>query len=213
MNRGVRRLRLFDSDADYEAFLGCAGEAQARIPIRVLAYCIMPNHFHFVLWPSDNDSQARFMHAMTGTHGKRWHRCRGTVGTGSVYQGRYKAFPVQTDSHFLAVCRYVERNPLRARLVTRAEDWRWSSLVDRTRRNPFIRLAEWPVPRPPDWSRLIEESEPTGELQRIRSSLKRGLPIGERLWTRDMTVQLGLESVERGRGRPKKTPGVFFIKK
>lgn len=75
-------------------------QAQTQVPLRVLAYCVMPNHFHVVAWPSHDDELSEFMHWLTLTHSKRWHVYRGTNGTGSVYQGRFKAFPVQTDRHF-----------------------------------------------------------------------------------------------------------------
>lgn len=82
----------------------------------------MPNHFHLVLWPRTDDELPKFMAWLTTTHSKRWHAFRRTTGIGHVYQGRYKAFPVATDTHFLQLARYVERNPPRARLVSRAED-------------------------------------------------------------------------------------------
>src|SRR5262245_46989162 len=126
MNRGVQRRRLFDSPADYEAFMTCLTEVQQRIPLRLFSYCVMPNHFHLVVWPTADGELANFMRILTGTHSKRWHAFRGTSGTGAVYQGRYKAFPIQTDPHFLTVCRYVERNPIRAGLSATAASWPWS---------------------------------------------------------------------------------------
>ena len=88
----------------------------------------MPNHWHLVLWPRQDRDLSRFMGWLTLTHTQRWHAHRGTGGTGHVYQARFKSFPVQADEHFLTVCRYVERNALRAKLVKRAADWRWCSL-------------------------------------------------------------------------------------
>jgi putative transposase len=70
-----------------------------------------------------------FVSWVTMTHAQRWHAYNGTVGSGHLYQGRFKAFPVEKDDHFLKVCRYVERNAMRANLVDRAEDWRWCSLL------------------------------------------------------------------------------------
>jgi hypothetical protein len=88
--------------------------------MRILAYCLMPNHWHFVLWPYDDGDLAAFMHRLTTTHVRRWHLHRHSVGAGHLYQGTFKSFPVQSDAHLLTVCRYVERNPVRARLVDRA---------------------------------------------------------------------------------------------
>src|SRR5713101_412578 len=91
--------------------------AHARTPIRILGYCLMPNHWHLVLWPRDDGQLSEFMRWLTVTHTQRWHAHHHTAGTGPVYQGRFKSFPVQSDEHVITVCRYVERNPLRANLV------------------------------------------------------------------------------------------------
>ena len=78
LNRGVRRLRLFDEIGDYEAFVRVFQQAQTRVPIRCLSYCLMPNHFHLVLWPREDSDIFSFMSWLTLTHSKRWHRWRGT---------------------------------------------------------------------------------------------------------------------------------------
>ena len=95
--------------------------------MRILAYCLMPNHWHFLLWPEWDDELSEFMHQMTTTHVRRWHKAHHSEGAGHVYQGPFKSFPVEDDDHLYTVCRYVERNPVRAGLVGRAEDWVWSS--------------------------------------------------------------------------------------
>ncbi len=148
INRGVRRLQLFDTPDDYAAWFLCFAEAQRRYPVDVFAYCLMPNHFHMVVRPSEDGQLPGFMRVGTVTHSMRWHAFRGTLGSGAVYQGRYRAFPVQTDGHFLRVCRYVEANALRARLVTRAEHWQWSSVASRGRNWHPLKLAEWPMVLP-----------------------------------------------------------------
>ena len=147
LNRANARGRIFERPGDFEAFERVLGEAQSRIPARILAYCVMPDHWHLVLWPSRDGDLTRFMAWVTLTHTQRWHAHRQSAGVGHLYQGRYKSFPVQSDGHFLIVCRYVERNPLRAGLVARAEDWRWSSLWRRGKEGlstpPW--LSPWPV--------------------------------------------------------------------
>jgi len=145
----------------------------------------MPNHFHLVAWPSDDHELSGFMHWSTATHSKRWHSHRQTAGTGSVYQGRFKAFPVQTDPHFLAVCRYVEQNPLRAGLVSRAEDWEWSSLCDRCNNCDHIKLTEWPIPQPENWLDQVNHVEST-PVREIRTSVLRSVPYGSESWRKDL---------------------------
>jgi len=202
LNRGVRRLRLFDRPGDYRAFLKVFREAQERIPIRCLAYCLMPNHFHLVLWPRTDTELSAFMAWLTATHSKRWHAFRGTAGTGHVYQGRYKAFPVSSDTYFLRLCRYVERNAVRAGLVERAEDWRWSSLGQRARGLSTIALTEWPVARPPDWSDLVQ-LDVVEEIQELRQAVSRGSPYGPDDWRVQIAGQLQLSSSLGSVGRPR----------
>ena len=131
-NRGVARLALFEKEGDYEAFERVLSEALLEHPTRLLGYCIMPNHWHLVLWPRKEGELTEFLRWLTHTHVMRWHAHFGTSRTGHLYQGRFKAFPIQTDDQLYTVLRYVERNPLRAELVDRAENWRWSSLWRRT---------------------------------------------------------------------------------
>jgi putative transposase len=201
LNRGVRRLRLFDAHGDYRAFLKVFAEAQARIPVRCLAYCLMPNHFHLVMWPKTDTELSAFMAWLTATHSKRWHASRRTAGTGHVYQGRYKAFPVSSDTHFLRLCRYVERNPLRAGLVVRAEDWPWSSLAHRARRRSTIALAGWPVTRPPDWIDLVQ-LDVSDETQDLRRAVNRSSPYGPTSWCVQIAGELDSASSLAPIGRP-----------
>jgi len=209
LNRGVRRMQLFDDPEDYFRFLEIVGQAQHRTPVRCLSYCLMPNHFHMVLWPAEDGDLSKFMFWLLTTHSKHWHFRRGTAGTGHVYQDRFKSFPVFADGHFLRVCRYVERNALRARLVARAEDWPWSSLYQRLGFPRPVQLSNWPVERPVNWFELVNEQAST-ETAEVRQSIRRGTPLGPADW-RDTTVaRLGLEKTAKLRGRPKKTTSGFF---
>src|SRR5689334_20812986 len=126
LNRAVGRADLFKSDGDFAAFEKVLGEAVKRFDIRLLAYCVMSNHWHLVLWPAEDRQLSRFMQWLTVTHMRRWHANHKTTGSGPLYQGRFKSFPVQSDEHLLIVIRYVERNPLRAGMTRRAENWRWT---------------------------------------------------------------------------------------
>src|SRR4029079_13972098 len=126
LNRGNGRACVFHKPGDYEAFVGLFERACERLPMRLLAYCLMPNHFHLVLWPRQDSDLGRFMQWLLTAHVRRYHRHY--HGSGHVWQGRYKAFPIEQDEHLLTVLRYVERNPLRAKLVERAENWASSGL-------------------------------------------------------------------------------------
>ena len=124
LNRGNDRAEIFSKEGDYAAFEKVMAEVLDLVPMRLLAYCLMPNHWHLLLWPREDGDMGRFMHRLTVTHVRRWHEHRHSTGRGHVYQGTYKSFPVQRDKNFLKVARYVERNALRANLVEHAEDWR-----------------------------------------------------------------------------------------
>jgi putative transposase len=111
-------------------------EAKARFPMRVLGWCVLSNHWQFVLWPRGDGDLSEFLRWLTVTHTQRWHAAHRTAGTGPLYQGRFKSFPIPKDDRYWAVLRYVERNALRANLVEQAAAWRWSSLWHGTRPSP-----------------------------------------------------------------------------
>jgi len=148
------------------------------------------------------------MQRLTTTHVRRWRLYRHSVGHGHLYQGTYKSFPVEEDEHFYAVCRYVERNPLRAKLVRRAENWPWSSLGARCHAaaaGEAPPLASWPLSRPRNWIELVNRPQTEEELEALRASIQRGRPFGEPAWQKRTAKRLGLESTFRPRGRPRKS--------
>jgi putative transposase len=210
MNRTWGMIELFQDAGDYEAFERVLAEAVAREEMmRVCGYCLMPNHFHLVLWPEKDGQLSRFMQWLTMTHAQRWHAHRQSGGRGHLYQSRFKSFPIEQDRHFLSVCRYVERNALRANLVQRAEEWRWNSLWVRGRNSGPMKdqLAIGPVPLPRDWIRRVNEPQDEKELAALHFSRDRGRPYGEAEWARITADRLGLESSLRPPGRPKKAKG------
>ena len=206
LNRANARLTIFRKDGDFDAFERILEEAVARFEMRLLAYLVMPNHWHLVVWPRKSGDLSRFTGWLTLTHAQRWHAHRHSVGSGHLYQGRFKSFPLQDDEHFLIVCRYVERNALRAGLVERAEDWRWSSLWRWHHGHAAQQalLTTWPVRRSPNWVDFVNEPMSEAELGAIRRSIVRGNPFGDGDWGGRMVTRLGLESTLRPRGRPRK---------
>jgi REP-associated tyrosine transposase len=206
LNRAVARLPLFEKPADYAAFLRVVAEALDQCPMRILAFVLMPNHWHFVLWPKADGDLSAFCRWMAHTHSMRWHAHYHTSGTGHIYQGRFKSFPVQGDDHFYTVCRYVERNPLRAKLVARAEHWRWSSLWRRIHGDdqPGALLCPWPLPLPATWVEHVHEAQTEAELEALRQSVQRGRPFGSPLWQKRTAARLDLGHTLRPPGRPKK---------
>lgn len=206
LNRGVGRRKLFSKENDFAAFEGLLEQTQESRPMRICAYCLMPNHWHFVLWPEHDGDLAAFMQQLTTKHVRRWQLHRRRVGYGHVYQSRYKSFPVEEEEHFYQLVRYVERNALRAGLCERAEAWKWSSLWRRTCGTAEQKqlLSAWPVPYPRGWCNLVNDPQTDAELEAIGRCVARGQPLGSANWVRRTAGQLGLESTLRAPHRPPK---------
>ncbi len=208
LNRANSRRRLFYSDKDYLAFFKALRQALARWPeIKLLAICIMPNHWHLVLLPSRDGELSEFMRWLTQTHTQRWRTAKHTVGYGALYQGRFKSFIVQDDRHLLVLCRYVEANALRGRLVQRAEEWRWGSAWMRGDEASKSLLSDWPVDRPRNWSSLLNELQDNAQMEKIKTSIERNRPLGDEQWVERMTKRLRLEHTLRPPGRPRIAKG------
>ncbi len=204
LNRGNGRKDLFRKDEDFIAFAGILAEAGERYPVDLMAWCLMTNHWHLVVRPKHAESIGRFLGWVGVTHVRRHHAHYRTTGGGHLYQGRFKSFPVQNDHHFLTLCRYVEANPLRAGLVEAAQDWRWSSCGQRRVSSPLVTTAPWPVERPRQWTRLVNQSMDEPDVTAVETSITRGRPLGDDRWTTRTAARLGLEFTLRGRGRPRK---------
>ena len=153
--------------------------------MRLITYCLMPNHWHLVLYPRDDRSMGSYMKWITQRHTQHWHIEHKSIGTGHLYQGRYKSFPVESNEYLIQLIRYVERNPLRARLVSRAEAWQWSGLwrrmcgADKGKRL----LCEIPTELPHDYLAWVNEKEDEEALRDIRSSIAHNTPYGSDAWT------------------------------
>ena len=208
LNRANGRLRLFKKEGDFLAFEQVLAQAFDRVPLRILGYTVMGNHWHFVVWPrkGHDDEVSEFFRWLTVTHSLRWHAHHKTIGMGHVYQGRFKSFPIEQDEHLTTVLRYVERNPLRAELVTSADAWRWGSLYRRLHGTPEERaiLAESPVPLGRNWLAYVNQPQTELEAEAIRQSIVRGQPYGDPIWQRNTAERMGLEHTFRPRGRPRK---------
>lgn len=206
LNRASGALTLFQNENDFYVFENMLRDAIRRFDVNLFAYCIMPNHWHLVVEPKMERALSKMMHWLTMRHTQRLHKLWGTVGRGHLYQARYKAFLVNTDGHFVTLCRYVERNALAAGIVRRAEEWRWCSLYHRQ----FIsgvqraKLTEWPMQQPEDWLSMVNEPLLEDEIDRVRASLHRSRPLGDDVWVQKTVSRYHLESTCRSRGRPKR---------
>jgi len=203
LNRGNARQDVFHKDEDFAAFVNLMVEANERLPMRLVGYCLMSNHFHLLLWPHKDGDLSRWMQWLLTSHVRRYHRHY--HGSGHVWQGRFKAFPVQDDEHFWTVLRYVERNPLRTGIVKRSQDWEWSSLKPTARSHPEGLLSEGPLAKFRGWTNYVNGVKSEAELAALRNCIARGAPFGDDPWQHQAAKKLGLEASIRPRGRPRKT--------
>ncbi len=213
LNRGNGRMRIFHKAEDFDAFERVLAEGLERYPVELFTYCLMPNHWHLVVRPKTDLALGRWMGWVGVTHVRRYHEHYHSRGGGHLYQGRFKSFPVAEDDYFVALCRYVEANALRAGLVERAEEWRWCGLWRRARKNAKrkdaeieLPLAAWPIGRSRNWVARVNRGLNDVQLEGIRTSVNRGRPFGAELWVRRTAKRLGLEFTLRGPGRPRTKP-------
>ncbi|MEK7118518.1 MAG: transposase [Patescibacteria group bacterium] len=104
-------MQIFDTESDYRLFEKLLWDAKELTDMRILAYVLMPNHWHLVLYPKNDGDLGMFMRRLTNAHTRHVHTRTKTVGSGHLYQERYKSFIVDTDNDLLALITYVERNP------------------------------------------------------------------------------------------------------
>lgn len=212
INRGNNRQPVFEDEGDYLAFLKALGDLKARRPFELFGYCLMSNHIHLLLRPRE-DCISRMVQSLLVSHTQRYHRFHRTGG--HVWQGRFKSPVIQDDDHLLTVLRYIEANPLRAELVQRAGDYRWSSfgshgqgradaLLDHV--PPYDALAAYAAVRQRRWSAYVHQTPEEAELAALRRSSVTGLPFGLPGWVDRLSRKLKLDLTIRPRGRPRKPP-------
>jgi putative transposase len=200
LNRGNHRACVFHQDGDFQAFVDLLSEAKLRHPLRVLAYCGMPNHFHLALWPLGDGDLGRWMHWLLTAHVRRYQRH--DHSTGHVWQSRFEAFPIQEDDHVRVVLRYIERNPLRAGLVERAQLWPWCSLAALAAERVEPLVDAGPAPRGAQWVEDVKAPMFETDLKAIRQCVQRNAPFGSEPWVPQTAATLGLQSSLGRRGNP-----------
>jgi len=206
INRANGRTTIFHKKENYIHFEKLFAEAKKRVDMRIVAYCLMPNHWHLVLHPRNDGDLSLFMQWLTLTHTQQYHARTKTIGYGHLYQGRYKSFLVQKENYLLQLIRYVERNPLRAKLVKRAEDWQWGSAYRKVYGTPEekLLLSDPLIDLPHEYLQWLNEREDEETLASLRESVNKGKPYGTMGWVGRMVKKYGLFLTTRQRGRPKK---------
>jgi putative transposase len=202
INRGNGRQEVFRKEKDYEAFLKLMKEAKERYPVKLYGYCLMPNHFHMAVRPRKGEDLSKWMQWLMTSHVRRYHRHY--ESSGHVWQGRFKSFMVQEDAHLLMVLRYIEGNPVRAKMVESAAQWQWSSHNEVVGADKRGLVDTAPIGMPEDWTGYVDHSLADDELGVIRASVNRQTPLGDAGWLMEVCREFGLESTIRRRGRPRK---------
>lgn len=207
INRANGRLQIFNKDADYELFEQLLLETKELYDMRILAYELMPNHWHLVLHPKTDGDLGVFMHRLSNAHTRKVHARTNTNGSGHLYQGRYKSFLVDSENYLLAVIKYVERNAVRAKLVKNCEDWQWGSTWRRMNGTAEQKklLAKMPADLPVDYLRWVNTSEKVDDIKMIRTSVNKSMPYGRMKWVDKMVLKYHLESSLKAPGRPRKS--------
>jgi putative transposase len=172
VNRGNDKRPLFVRVTEFEEFLRIVVWAKGQCPVRITAYCIMSNHWHFVFWVEVEWDVSAFLHRLTTTHAQRWRRTTDTVGQGHVYGDRFRASQIFSERYYFNCLRYVEQNALTAGLVRSAKEWPWSSLAERLGNGRGI-LDPDPAGLPIGWVDLVDQPLPACDSDEIRNLLKR----------------------------------------
>jgi len=206
LNRANRRMQIFNDDGDYQIFELILSEAKEKFDMRIVAYCIMPNHFHLILHPKEDGDIQKFMQWLTLTHTQRLHAKNKTIGHGHIYQGRYKSFIVDDDDYLKTLLLYVEQNPLRAGLVKNLRNWKWGSYYVRnygnSEKKKMLSIHHYQITQ--NYNENINIKFSKEKLQSIGNSITRSKPYGSASWTEKIVKKFDLESAIRGVGRPRK---------
>lgn len=169
VNRGNGRAVVFRKPADFDVFVHLIGEAKARYPVKVIAYCLMSNHFHLLLQPESGEALSQWMQWLMTSHVRRYHRHYHS--SGHVWQGRFKSFVIEEDAHLLTALRYVEGNPVRAGMVASAREWPWSSHRENLGEMARGVTDEAPIALPSGWAGFVDTPLTDRELRGLGQGL------------------------------------------
>jgi putative transposase len=206
INRGNRRETIFHDSYDYDKFLKLIKEAKDLYQIKIYAYCLMPNHYHLVIYTKVAESLSLSMHKINSSY-VRYYNQRYKV-SGHLWQGRYKSFIVQEEAYLLTLLRYVEANPLRAKIVKDCIAYKYSSAKIRIEEIEDSILDGSPINLPENWNEYINNKESKSNLGAIKNSLDRQAPLGDENWCYRVSKKYGLESTITPRGRPMKKENI-----
>lgn len=204
--RGNRREDIFFTDEDREVYLSWLKEYCEKFGVEILAYCLMTNHVHLVAVPATDDGLQRVLKPLHMRYAQRINRAQGWKG--HLWQGRFFSSPLD-EAYLWAAVRYVERNPVRAGMKRRAEDYRWSSAAAHCGTHSDMLLSpksNWgkQFSAIEDWSAWLAAGDEAEELQTLRRNVEKGLPCGSESFVQKLGRQAGRLLEYRPQGRPRK---------
>ena len=209
--RGNCRLPVFFSDDDSTRYLGLLKDGCEKADVRCLAWCLMDNHVHLVLVPTDADGLGRMMQWIGRQYvpyfNAKYRR------TGTLWQGRYRATVIESAQYFLPCCRYIESEPVRSGLAADPEQYRWSSYVHHAGVQPdplitdhalYWALGNTPFDREAVYKSLMEQGLSTSEVNLFRTAARKGWPLGSEKFKAELEKQINRRVAPAKRGRPVK---------
>jgi len=212
VQRGHNRKAVFIEQADYRYYLGNLLEWKEKLACKVYAYCLMTNHVHLIIDPGETpENLSRLMKRLAGRQ-TRWVNAV-EARTGSLWEGRFKCSPIETHCYLLACCRYVERNPLRAGMVSLPQEYKWSSYRDKIglggdgvvdRDICYQLLGHNDVARQAAYAEWVNRRDEKDDVTLIRAALARGQLTGTSRFAEEVEERMGIRIQMRGPGRPRK---------
>lgn len=211
VQRGHNRNTVFVCDDDCQYYLENLIEAKQEYGIKVYAYCLMTNHVHLIVEPGDSAAViGNLMKRLAARQTRYVNRLERR--TGSLWDGRYKTSPIDTDAYLLACCRYVEMNPVSAGMVAQPEQYRWSSYTNKIHGNwgwldvdpCFASLARTPSGCIERYKDFVSAPVQAVERRFIQAALQRNQLTGDSRFVDDIENRLGFRVEFRGMGRPRR---------
>ncbi len=221
VQRGHNRQVVFAESEDFRRYLDTLIEFKDVYGIKIYAYCLMMNHVHLLMAPETIGGLAQLMKRLAGRQTRYHNRLEGRSGT--LWESRYKSSPVDSDEYLLACSRYIELNPVRAKMVATPEEYRWSSCRYRLGSAPcewldddpcYLALADNTPQRQERYRQFLHAAIPDGEWGLIREAVQRGHLTGSGRFVDKVEEILGKRIEKRSPGRPSKAdnPNEFRIK-
>jgi len=211
--RGHNRQVVFAHAEDYEAYLADMIELKRAYSVKLYAYCLMTNHVHLLLAPDTSSGMSLMMKCLAGRHTVRRNRRDGRTGT--LWGGRYGSSVVDTERYLMICCRYIEQNPVRAKIVGDPLAYRWSSCAARLSSNPpawldpdpcYLAMGRTDAERQATYRAFLNESLSDAQLRLVRDAVRSGQLTGDPDFGDDIAKRTGRNIERRGPGRPPKRP-------